>query len=330
MEIRLLRAFEAVARLGSLSAASAELHITQPALSRQLKDLERHSGIKLFDRTGYRLTLTRAGHDFLPYCRKVLLATTQLEEMVRTHSDAPEAQLVVACPAETARHIIAPLIAEGKFSTARLLTGPADDVLSLLRNGACDVAVGTAVPSTEFQYMEIGTIPVTVHFAPDWEPASAQARERLLAVLNGDASTLDIQMLQDDPLYAVEHYQGIRSVLEQAALSQGIGLNVARAFGLPEVAQAFTAQHGGFCLLSGEPAIFGMRSVPVTAQQQPLVVPLHAAWSTRGPLETQIRSVISQLSQSGILGASSSPAPRAIGVPTPHARSSSLAASTPS
>lgn len=61
MEIRVLRYFLAVAREGSLTGAAERLHLTQPTLSRQLKDLERQLGKPLFTRGSRRLSLTDEG-----------------------------------------------------------------------------------------------------------------------------------------------------------------------------------------------------------------------------------------------------------------------------
>ncbi|GAK40735.1 LysR family transcriptional regulator [Paenibacillus urinalis] len=61
MELRVLRYFLAVAREGSMTAAAALLHITQPTLSRQLKDLEQQLSKKLFIRSSHSVTLTEEG-----------------------------------------------------------------------------------------------------------------------------------------------------------------------------------------------------------------------------------------------------------------------------
>jgi DNA-binding transcriptional LysR family regulator len=54
MELRHLRSFVAVADSGSISLAARRLNVTQPALSRQIQDLERDMGVRLFDRIGRR------------------------------------------------------------------------------------------------------------------------------------------------------------------------------------------------------------------------------------------------------------------------------------
>lgn len=61
MEVRVLRYFLAVAREGSMTAAASLLHITQPTLSRQLKDLEQQLKKKLFIRSSHSVTLTEEG-----------------------------------------------------------------------------------------------------------------------------------------------------------------------------------------------------------------------------------------------------------------------------
>ena len=72
MELRHLRYFEAVARLNHVTRAAAELHVAQPALSKQLRDLEDELGVALFDRVGRRVRLTEAGEALLPHARAVI------------------------------------------------------------------------------------------------------------------------------------------------------------------------------------------------------------------------------------------------------------------
>ena len=69
MELRHVRYFLAVVDAGSVTAASAVVHVTQPSLSRQLRLFERGLGISLFTRTGRRLVLSAAGRQFVPIAR---------------------------------------------------------------------------------------------------------------------------------------------------------------------------------------------------------------------------------------------------------------------
>lgn len=72
MELRHLRYFEAVARHSHVTRAAEELHIAQPALSKQISQLEQELEVALFDRIGRNVRLTEAGEALLPYVRTVL------------------------------------------------------------------------------------------------------------------------------------------------------------------------------------------------------------------------------------------------------------------
>src|SRR5262245_29363753 len=72
MDLRRTRTFVTVAELGTVSKASLRLRIAQPALSRQISDLEQEFGLKLFDRVGRRLVLTGEGEQLLSDCRALL------------------------------------------------------------------------------------------------------------------------------------------------------------------------------------------------------------------------------------------------------------------
>ncbi len=80
-----LRAFEAAARLLSFTKAAAELHVTQAAISHQVKTLEEHLGLSLFRRLNRRLVLTEAGQGYLPVLREAFDAIA--EGTQRLHRD---------------------------------------------------------------------------------------------------------------------------------------------------------------------------------------------------------------------------------------------------
>jgi len=72
-----LRAFLAIAAEGTITRAAARLHVTQPALSRTLRQLEAHLGARLIDRSTHHLRLTAAGHAFQP---RAAAAVTAVDE----------------------------------------------------------------------------------------------------------------------------------------------------------------------------------------------------------------------------------------------------------
>ena len=77
VDLRHLRAFLAIAAEGTITAAAARLHVTQPALSRTLRQLEAHLGARLIDRSTHHLRLTAAGHAFQP---RAAAAVTAVDE----------------------------------------------------------------------------------------------------------------------------------------------------------------------------------------------------------------------------------------------------------
>jgi DNA-binding transcriptional LysR family regulator len=83
MELRHLRYFVAVADAGNVSRAAQRLNITQPALSRQIQDLEREFACRLFDRIGRRIILTRDGEEILERTRRLLADAEALGERAR-------------------------------------------------------------------------------------------------------------------------------------------------------------------------------------------------------------------------------------------------------
>src|SRR4051794_29295460 len=72
MEIRQLRAFAAISENGSFTASALRMHVTQAAISMQIKQLESELGVRLFVRAPKRVLLTEAGEILLTRTRKIL------------------------------------------------------------------------------------------------------------------------------------------------------------------------------------------------------------------------------------------------------------------
>lgn len=83
MELYQLRSFVVVAELGHLTRASERLHLSQPALSAQVKALEDELGVTLFDRSSSGMTLTAAGRRLLPEAEQVVTAAQALKNAAR-------------------------------------------------------------------------------------------------------------------------------------------------------------------------------------------------------------------------------------------------------
>jgi DNA-binding transcriptional LysR family regulator len=83
LDLQILRAFVHAAREGSVSRAAERLHLTQPAVSLQLKRLAEETGLQLFTRTPHGLALTADGAALLPQAERVLSAVGDLQQAAR-------------------------------------------------------------------------------------------------------------------------------------------------------------------------------------------------------------------------------------------------------
>ncbi len=106
-----LRAFEAAARHLSFTRAAAELHVTQAAISHQIKALESFLGVKLFHRQSRSLRLTSQGQDYLPAVNKAFDAIAEATRRLLAH-DARGTLTVSVLPSFAARWLVTRL---GRF-----------------------------------------------------------------------------------------------------------------------------------------------------------------------------------------------------------------------
>jgi DNA-binding transcriptional LysR family regulator len=93
MELRHLRYFVAVAEALSFTKAAGNLHLAQPSLTRQIKDLEAEIGVRLFDRSGKGISLTPEGESFLLDARRLLAECSQSVLAVQRLSRGEAGQL---------------------------------------------------------------------------------------------------------------------------------------------------------------------------------------------------------------------------------------------
>jgi len=110
LTLRQLDILEAVARCGSFSAASAELHLTQPAVSMQIKQLESALGMPLFEQMGKRIHLTEAGRETLEAGQAVHRELVNLEHSLANLQGLQGGTLTVSV-ASTASYFTARLMA---------------------------------------------------------------------------------------------------------------------------------------------------------------------------------------------------------------------------
>lgn len=96
VSLRQLRVFETVARLSSYTRAAAELHLTQPAVSMQVRQLEEAVGLPLFEKLGKHISLTEAGREIFHYSRSIGRSLQEMEEVVESLKGVSRGRLSIA------------------------------------------------------------------------------------------------------------------------------------------------------------------------------------------------------------------------------------------
>jgi DNA-binding transcriptional LysR family regulator len=107
MELRHLRYFIAVAEAGSVLRAAERLGLTQPALSRQIRVLEKELGVQLFDRVGRRIQMTAEGADLLRHSRELLVSAAALTDRARALLTGDAGILRVGASPQTLESVLA-------------------------------------------------------------------------------------------------------------------------------------------------------------------------------------------------------------------------------
>jgi DNA-binding transcriptional LysR family regulator len=157
-----MRAFIAVADLGSFSAAANSLHLSQPALSRRVEKLEHALGLKLFDRTTRKVELNAMGRSFIPKARHVL---NELENallgMVEL-SDRLRGQVTIACVPSTVSAFITKALREFHRLYPRIR-------VRLIDESATDILMAVARSEADFGISYLGAQEPDLEFSPLFE-----------------------------------------------------------------------------------------------------------------------------------------------------------------
>lgn len=104
------RTFVRISETGSFSAVAREVGATQPAISRQVAQLEEHLGTRLFQRSTRSLALTEDGRDLLPQARHVLEAVEETVAAIGRRKSSPSGTVRLGCPSVFGRLYVAPRI----------------------------------------------------------------------------------------------------------------------------------------------------------------------------------------------------------------------------
>lgn len=161
MEIRVLRYFLTVAREGSITRAANFLHLTQPTLSRQLQDLEKELGQKLFIRRSHNISLTPEGMILRKRAEEIVDMVDKTESVFRSISDTVSGDIYIGGGETESMKYIAEVIKDMKEEYPaikyHLYSGNAEDVTERLDKGLLDF--GILIQPTDLSKYEYITLP---------------------------------------------------------------------------------------------------------------------------------------------------------------------------
>ena len=143
--LRQLRVFSAVARHLSFGKAAEELHLTPPAISMQIKELEEQVGLPLFDRGGRSVALTVTGEYLLVYVRKILATLKDAEDAVARLSGLKTGRLTIGM-VSTAKYFVPRLMARFRaehpgIEVRLAIGGNREQLVALLQANEVDLAI---------------------------------------------------------------------------------------------------------------------------------------------------------------------------------------------
>ena len=204
VSFRQLRIFESAARLSSFARAAAEMHLSAPAISMQMKDLEEDLGMPLFAKRGRGLVLTSAGEYFLVYARRVLIALKETEDMMLKLKGMEIGTLNIGL-VSTAKYIAPHLLARFRLEHPGIKlvihVRNRDQLIGLLREAAIDVAImGKPPKDLDVRAEAFANNPHAFICSPD----HPLAQER----------TVNLAQLDSEEILIREQGSGTRTVME--------------------------------------------------------------------------------------------------------------------
>ncbi|MEE9492297.1 MAG: LysR family transcriptional regulator [Gammaproteobacteria bacterium] len=145
MADRRLQVFHTVARLLSFTKAAETLHMTQPAVTFQVRQLEEYFNTRLFDRTHNRISLTSPGECVYGYAERIFIEYTEMESAVREMIGDVSGVLVIGASTTIAEYMLPALLGDFKRKHAdvnvQLKVSNSDGIVQMVENNTIDLGV---------------------------------------------------------------------------------------------------------------------------------------------------------------------------------------------
>ncbi len=153
MADRRLQVFHTVARLLSFTKAAETLHMTQPAVTFQVRQLEEYFNTRLFDRTHNRISLTDAGSVVFKFADQIFDLYSEMENSVREMTGEISGALTIGASTTIAEYMLPALLGDFKDSfpdvTVHLKVSNTDGIVSMVENNTIDLGVVEAPVSNK-------------------------------------------------------------------------------------------------------------------------------------------------------------------------------------
>jgi DNA-binding transcriptional LysR family regulator len=249
MDLRHLRYFVAVAETGAFARAAARLRITQPALWRQVHDLEAELGVRLFERAGRRVRVTGAGEELLLRSRELLAGAEQLVEHAHAVRGGEAGKLSIGASPQVIQNVLAP------FLTRYLKSRPGVDIhlieeggarsLELVERGEAHLALALRRRNDRLD----GRLIFPVRVLAAMSPRAPLARR----------ATLDITDLQGQRVLLLRHGFGVREMFDVACRLAHVHTHTVLEAGDPQSLLALVRAARGIAIVPSTVTFTGRR-----------------------------------------------------------------------
>jgi DNA-binding transcriptional LysR family regulator len=210
--LRQLKIFEAVARHLSFTKASEELHLTQPAVSMQIKQLEQSVDLPLFDQVGKRISLTEAGEELQHYSRSITTLLLEAEQVFAEMKGIQRGRLNITV-ASTANYFVPRLWASFRNQHPGVMVSlnvtNREGLLQALAENDTDLVIMGQPPEGIDLVAETFMSNPLVVIAPPIHPLA-------------DARYIPLQRLKTETFLVREQGSGTRSLMERVFAEKGL------------------------------------------------------------------------------------------------------------
>ncbi len=244
MADRRLQVFHTVARLLSFTKAAESLHMTQPAVTFQVRQLEEYFNTRLFDRTHNRISLTEAGQRVYEYADRIFATYAEMENAVRDLTGEVSGVLLVGASTTIAEYMLPALLGEFKAKypevSIRLQVGNTEAIVSMVENNAIDLGVVEAPVNNKNLVVETCRMDQMVLIVAPDHPLAKEKH-------------FPIEKLVEYPYICREEGSGTREVMLEHLVASGatpMDLNIAMELGSPEAVKGAVEAGMGISILS--------------------------------------------------------------------------------